>query len=136
MPRPIAPFHRCLESEKLLELPCIKELPTEHKPAEKWTAARLKLPHETRSRILPSVRRKLKKNGGVLGEEKEVWMLKVPSADELKSNNLGRDYPTNQGAKDDINHAEKISEISAADRRTSKGFVAATTPVWPVAKGE
>ena len=50
MPRPIAPFHRCLESGKLLELPCIKELPTEHKPADKWTAVHLKLPHETQSR--------------------------------------------------------------------------------------
>ena len=85
---------------------------------------------------MPSVRRKLKKYGGVLGEEKEVWTHMVPSADELKSNHLGRNCPTNQGANDDIDDAEKISEISAADRRTSKGCVAATTPVWPVAKGE
>ncbi|KAL2056887.1 hypothetical protein ABVK25_002626 [Lepraria finkii] len=53
---------------------------------------------------------------GVLGEEKEVWMHMVPSADELKSNHLGRNCPTNQGANDDIDDAEKISENSAADR--------------------
>ena len=40
----------------------------------------------------------------------------VPSADELKSNHLGRDCPTNQGANDDTDDAEKISENSAADR--------------------
>lgn len=99
MPRPIAPFHRCLESEKLLELPCIKELPTEHKPAEKWTAVRLKLPHNTRSRIVPSVRRKMEKHWGVLGEEKEVWMHMVPSADELKSNHLGKGLPNKSRGK-------------------------------------
>jgi platelet-activating factor acetylhydrolase len=136
MPRPTAPFHRCLESEKLFESPCIERLPTEHKPAEKWTAVRLKLPHETRDRFVPSVRHKLKKYGGVVGEEKEIWMHMAPSAEELKSRYLGRVCPTNQTASDEIDDVEKISQISAADRRTSKGFVAATTPVWPVAKGE
>lgn len=32
MPTPMTPFHRCLENERLLELPCVNELPTEHRP--------------------------------------------------------------------------------------------------------
>ena len=123
MPQPIAPFHRCLESEKILGLPCIQELPTEHKPAEKWTAVRLKVPHETRSRIVPSVRRKLKKYGGTKGEEHEVWMHLAPSAEELKSKLISRD-------------TKHISDLSVADSPNSKGFVAAITPVWPVGKGD
>ena len=83
MPQPIAPFHRSLQSEKLLELPCIRQMPTEHKPDEKWTAMRLKVPHEMRSRAVPRLRRKLKKYGGTDGEEKEIWMHIAPSAQEL-----------------------------------------------------
>ena len=78
------PFHRCLENKKLLELLCLKELPTEYKPATKHTAMRLKVPHEARSRVVSSVRRKLRRYGGIDGEEKEVWMHIAPSADELR----------------------------------------------------
>ena len=90
--QPTAPFHRCLEPEKLLELPCVEELPTEHKPDKKWEAVRLKVPHETRSRIVPKVRRKLKRYGGTVGEEKEIWMHMAPSADEIRINKRGRGW--------------------------------------------
>ena len=46
MVQPIAPFHRSLESENLMGLPCIQELPSEHQLDSKWTAMRLKIPHE------------------------------------------------------------------------------------------
>ena len=35
MPEPTAPFLRCPDNEKLLELPCLKVLPTVHKPSKK-----------------------------------------------------------------------------------------------------
>ncbi len=135
MSEPIAPFHRCSDNERLLELPCLKGLPTEHKPSKKWTAIRLKVPHEARTRIAPSVRRNLKSGGGVDGE-KEVWMHIAPSADELKHEHLGSGYPNKQDEGEDINDLEKVSQISETDRRTSKGFVAASAPVWPIAKNE
>ena len=135
MPEPIASFHRCSENERLLELPCLEELPTVHKPSKKWTAIRLKVPHEARSRIMPIVKRNLKMGGDVDGEQ-EVWMHIAPSANELKREHLESCYPNTQGEGEAINDAEKASEISNRDRRTSKGFVAASAPVWPVAKNE
>ena len=135
MPEPIAPFHRCSDNERLLELPCLKAPPTVHKPSEKWTAIRLKVPHEARTRIAPIVKRNLKTGGGV-DDEKEVWMHIAPSAGKLKRAHLGSDYPNKQDEGEHINNAEKVPEISDRDRRTSKGFVAASAPVWPVAKND
>ena len=88
MPEPIAPFHRSLVSENPLETPCIQELPSEHQPDTKWTAMRLKIPHEARSRMLPKVRRKLKRFGGLVGDDREVWMHIAPSVEELERRGL------------------------------------------------
>lgn len=135
MPRPIAPFHRCSDNERLLELPCLKVLPTVHKPSKKWTAIRLKVPHGARTRIMPIVKRNLKMGGDVDGE-KEVWMHIAPSAGKLNHEHLRSSYPNKQEEGEDINDAEKVSEISDRDRRTSKGFVAALGPMSPVANNE
>ena len=91
MPQLIAPFHRSLESEKLLGLPCIDHMPNEHKPDEKWTTMHVKLPYEMRSRIVPRLRRKLKRYGSTDGGEKEIWMHIAPPAEflEKKSRNRG-----------------------------------------------
>ena len=135
MPESIAPFNRCSDNERLLELPCLKVLPTVHKPSKKWTAIRLKVPHEARTRIAPIVKRNLKRGGSVDGE-KEVWMQIAPSAGKLERDHLGRGHPNEQDECEHTNDAEKVSEISDRDQRTSKGFVAASAPVWPVAKNE
>ena len=82
MPTPIAPFHRILENEKLLELACISELPTEHRPDEKWMAVRLKVPYEARARVSQNLRRRLRRFGGLEGE-KEVWMNMTPGTEEV-----------------------------------------------------
>jgi len=125
MPRPLAPFHRCLEGEKLLEQPCINDLPTEHKPDEKWMAVRLKVPHEARSRMLPKVRRQLKQYGGIAGD-KEVWMHMAPSTDEIKSRS-GRGCPDEQ--RENVQGIEKSDETPSQDRQPAKGFIVPTTPV-------
>ncbi len=118
MPRPIAPFHRCLESENFLEQPCVSELPTEHKPDEKWMAVRLKVPHEARSRMLPKVRRQLKHYGGMAGE-KEVWMHMAPSADDIKCRS-GRECP--EELREDAEGIQKSGENPVQDGQPSKGF--------------
>ena len=46
LPLPLKPFHRSLDDEKLLDIPCLKEMPTEHQPSQRWMAVRLKIPHE------------------------------------------------------------------------------------------
>ena len=133
MPTPIAPFHRCLENEKLLELPCVSELPTEHKPDKKCTAVRLKLPHKARARDSPNLRRRLKRFGGLDGE-KEVWMHIAPGAEDLQCK-AGRSCTSKQEGNS-VDEAEKITDAPAATRdEMNKGFVAASIPVWPVANG-
>ena len=131
MPLPLSPFHYCLESEKLLDLPCINELPTEHKPDEKWTAVRLKLPHEVRSRILPKVRRRLRRYGGIDGEEKEVWMHMAPTAEELQRKERGRGCAMNDSSPNSI---PKVADCPAVNNQAPKGFIAAATAVWPAVR--
>ena len=83
-----APFLRVLPKKKLLDLPLTSELPQEHAPKEKWTAVRLRIPHETRQRLTgkmgtfsglsqKEVERRLA-NG-----EEEVWLHVAPDGAEL-----------------------------------------------------
>ena len=85
MPRPLAPFHRSLNNQEMLKQPCISDLPTEHKPVEKYMAARLKLEHELRGRFVPKIRRQLKKVGGLGGDNHEAWMHIAPTPDTLQN---------------------------------------------------
>ena len=84
---PIYPFHRFIASDEdadnFLAVPAINELPTEHKPDEKWTAIRLKVPNEIKRRIIPKRRQRVKKYGGMIGE-KEIWMHVSPTEEGLK----------------------------------------------------
>jgi platelet-activating factor acetylhydrolase len=41
------PFHRLKREKNLLDLPCLEEMPTEHEPAKKWMAVRLRVKHKT-----------------------------------------------------------------------------------------
>ena len=132
MPTPIAPFHRCFENERLLELPCVDKLPTEHRPDEKWRALRSKLPEEARTRISPKRSRRLKRSGGLEGR-KEVWMHMAPGPDDVRRK-VGRGCAPKQrrgGAVD----VETVTEVATSGDDMLKGFVASSTPVWPVANG-
>ena len=64
IPKPLAPFHRSLKSGHLLEQQRLEKLPTKLKPDEERMARRLKLVHETRGRVNPKPRRRLKEVGG------------------------------------------------------------------------
>ena len=91
-------------NEHLLEVSTLDELPSEHRPTDKYTAVRLRIPHEMRIRLTPSwVRRYTRKKkrrdakkrvprdprGNVLeGLEdlelgEEVWMHVAPTKVEL-----------------------------------------------------
>lgn len=75
------PFHRYLSPKKLLDLPCVDQLPTEHKPAEMWTAIRLHVSHEARKRVLYGRKRywkKLKVDG-----QEEVWLHMKPDPTQV-----------------------------------------------------
>jgi len=91
-------------NEHLLEVSTLDELPPEHRPMDKYTAVRLRIPHEMRIRLTPSwVRRYTRKKkrrdskkrvprdprGNVLeGLEDlelgdEIWMHLCPTEEEL-----------------------------------------------------
>ncbi|KAF4624468.1 hypothetical protein G7Y89_g13703 [Cudoniella acicularis] len=52
MPERISRMNRG-SSEGLLEVDMLDRLPSEHRPMEKWTAVRLRIPHELRIRLTP-----------------------------------------------------------------------------------
>ncbi|KAL2063248.1 hypothetical protein VTL71DRAFT_5053 [Oculimacula yallundae] len=108
MPGRISKMNRGTD-EHLLEVSTLEKLPSEHRPNEKWTAMRLRIPHELRIRLRPQwVRRydRRKRRSSVamhlpkdpqghvlegledlqLGEE--IWMHVAPTKEELERHGL------------------------------------------------
>lgn len=80
-------INRAMTDERLLETELLEEVPNEHRPTDQWIAARLKVPHEFRTRLTTGVRRHFKKNNKgttnyCTGDE--VWMHFKPTAKELE----------------------------------------------------
>lgn len=108
MPKRISAMNRGT-NEKFLEKCTIDDLPQENRPNQKWTAVRLRIPHEARLRIIPPIARRhigirraqkhqieLPKdpNGTPLfglqdPRQDEIWMHVAPTKDELERNGLG-----------------------------------------------
>jgi platelet-activating factor acetylhydrolase len=106
-------------NEHLLEVSTLDKLPSEHRPADKWTAVRLHIPHELRIRLTPQFFRRYTRNkerrdaekrlprdprGNVLegledlGLGEEIWMHVAPTKEELLRHGLkpSRGLETNQ----------------------------------------
>jgi len=87
-------------NEHLLEVSTLDKLPELHKPPEKYTAVRLRIPHELRVRLTPQWARKSRgeaprdPNGRPLmgmehlGPGEEVWMHVAPTKEELARDGL------------------------------------------------
>jgi len=142
MPQPLAPFHSSLQNKKLLELACISEVPTEHRPKEKYIASRLKPDHEIRQRILPKLRRRLTPNDGVEGDHPEIWMHIAPTAEALQKWDRcwgpvidevnGKTSAASEDALTYLADGANGHEIEV--NPPYKGFVSSSTPVWPATK--
>ncbi|KAF2813123.1 uncharacterized protein BDZ99DRAFT_438015 [Mytilinidion resinicola] len=69
-------LERCMLDEGLLRTEVTEELPEERRPDDKWVAARLKIPHEFRTRLgakfVRKERRRRGKGSGEVGDE--IWM--------------------------------------------------------------
>ena len=131
MPEPIFPFHRCLENDNFLEVAPVEDMPTEHRPDAKWTAVRLKVPHEIKRRAIPNLRRRLKKYGGVQGDEKEIWMHMSPTAEDFQSKRCGKwSDVTNENSG--IEQAQE--KPATLEEQQPKRFAASATPVWLAAQ--
>lgn len=86
-------FRRNLPTKRLLDLDMIGEVPTEHKPKQKWTAMRLRIEHEGRKRLKPHAQKKYWENLKKMGQE-EVWVHVAPGRepagmDPLEEDDMG-----------------------------------------------
>ena len=93
------PFHRLKREKDLLDLPCLEEMPTEHEPAKKWMAVRLRVKHETWQRVKGKTRHRAWKKMIAAGQE-EVWLHVKPSNPEMeqyKHGNAGRNRSSSAG---------------------------------------
>lgn len=76
-----------MTDEALLETGVLEKVPDEHRPTDQWIAARLKVPHEFRTRLAAGVQRKFKRNKKgetVYSTTDEVWMHFKPTTEELE----------------------------------------------------
>jgi platelet-activating factor acetylhydrolase len=79
-------INRSMTDEGLLNTELLEELPTEHRPTDQWIAARLKVPHEFRTRLTTGMMRRFKKNAKgepLYSTGDEVWMHFKPIEEEL-----------------------------------------------------
>lgn len=142
MPQPLAPFYHSFQNMKLLELACISEMPTEHRPKEKYIASRLQREHKYRGRFMPKLRRRLKPADGVEGDNQEVWMHITPTEDALQQWHRGRAPRVDEAKWKTGIASENILVCPTAltnGHKTEinppyKGFVSSSTPVWPATR--
>ncbi|KAK7728554.1 hypothetical protein SLS57_002443 [Botryosphaeria dothidea] len=83
--------------KRLLDAPVVEDVPDVRRPEEKWIGGRLKVPHEFRSRIVPKLTRKMKRQkermeGGEEGEGawEEIWMHVSCGEDVVEAWRKGR----------------------------------------------
>jgi platelet-activating factor acetylhydrolase len=77
------PFLAVLPKKKLLDISLTDELPVEHQPKEKWTAVRLRIPHETTKRLTGQLGKKAIQRRVASGEE-EIWLHVRPKEARLE----------------------------------------------------
>jgi platelet-activating factor acetylhydrolase len=80
---------RCMTNESILQTELLKELPDDHRPDDQWIAARLRVDHEFKKRMVAGVQRKFKRNfqGGMgtgYTTSDEVWSHFKPTEEQLE----------------------------------------------------
>lgn len=76
-------IQRCMTDERILQGELLEDTPEEHKPSDEWIAARLKIPHEFKTRLSIKAQRKLKHVRKGYATADEVWMHFKPTKEEL-----------------------------------------------------
>ncbi|KAH7138372.1 platelet-activating factor acetylhydrolase, isoform II-domain-containing protein [Dendryphion nanum] len=108
-------IERCLTNEELLQTPLLVEMPEERKPEGKWIGARLKVPHEFKTRLAARLQRKVKrkrKQGSHTASD-ELWMHFKPEPEALNrwhtrvSDDAGSDQQ-DDGSKDETAFKEPV----------------------------
>lgn len=127
-------INRCMTDEGLLQTELLEEVPNEHRPTDQWIAARLKVPHEFRTRLTAGVQRKFKrskKGGMTYSTGDEMWMHFKPTEEELKrwikeedrgEERIDSDHATKSGAEkgNPANHELHADEDDLRSNRDGK----------------
>ncbi|KAJ9664728.1 hypothetical protein H2198_000074 [Neophaeococcomyces mojaviensis] len=106
-------WKRNLPKKKLLDLDPLPEVPTEHKPKEKWTAVKLQITHEGRKRLVPHIREKYWEKLRMKGEE-EVWLHLAPGMDEKLHDDGGEDDDAEGVGEHNHDHSDEQNEKGKA----------------------
>jgi len=119
MPSRIAQINRAMRNEGLLETKAVEnfdDLPEVRRPAAKFTAARLTIPHEFRYRFSPTQilkRRRRRRTEGAPGFEglgnpkEELWMHMAPSKKDLEKHGVkSAEQRKNQGNEGNADHGD------------------------------
>lgn len=105
-------INRSMTDEDLLNTELLEEMPTEHRPTDQWIAAKLKVPHEFRTRLTAGMTRHFKRNEKgetVYSTGDEVWMHFKPTEEELErwikvedrgEERIDSEHATKQGSQD------------------------------------
>lgn len=130
MPARISAMNRG-DNEHLLEVRVLDELPQERMPVEKWTAMRLRVPHEMKLRLTPMIVRKHQwkhqwktakqqapkdpTGRPLVGLEgftpgNEIFMHAAPTAEELKRNGLELTTELESHAETDMTDTTEYEE--------------------------
>jgi platelet-activating factor acetylhydrolase len=72
-----------MRDEGIFAIPTLEKVPTERRPASRWTAIRLKVPHEFRQRIIPKLERKIRRKPATFEASDEVWVHSASSPKEI-----------------------------------------------------
>lgn len=120
-------------NEHLLEVDALDRLPEEHKPAEKWTAMRLRVPHELTLRLTPRFVRHYARaksgrsaartpDGKVLDglydiEGPEIWMHVAPTQESLEQKGIKLGKSLTRGGE---NHKDGIIDCEHTKKMRSK----------------
>lgn len=101
-------IQRCLTDENLLQTELIGDVPDEHRPDDEFIAARLKIPHEARTRMAAKAQRKIKrtKAHGFYSTGDEIWMHCRPDGEELR--NWRVKNRCTFGSDDDVGREEEV----------------------------
>jgi len=80
-------INRSMTDEGLLNTDLLEDVPSEHRPTDQWIAARLKVPHEFRTRLTAGVERHFKKKNDkgqtIYSTGDEIWMHFKPTKKSL-----------------------------------------------------
>lgn len=123
-------INRSMTDEGLLHTEVLEEVPSEHRPTDQWIAARLKVPHEFRTRLTAGMERRFKKKNDkgqtVYSTGDEVWMHFKPTKQELEDwiekegrgeKRIDSDHAVNSGPAKDNPASHELHR----DRDGSKG---------------